>query len=114
MEIESIIRRKNGTKVHIDGKEYFFFSEVPDGPHVATVDNDAHAQRLLSITEGYRIYRSKPSKVETPAPAVETVEPVAAPVDQNRDELIAAYVAKFGKKPHYRASNSMILQQLEG
>jgi hypothetical protein len=126
VEIESIIRRKNGTKVQIDDKEYFFFSAVADGPHVATVDNDAHAQRLLSITEGYRIHRAaaKPPKADDSVGNdidPEQDEPLEGDLNgdgsvDGKDEriaLVAAYEAKFGKKPHYKMGLEKLRESLE-
>ena len=100
MQIESIIKRKNGTTVTLGTTTYFFHSPKADDPHVATVDNDDHAQHLLSIKEGFRIYRAKePAKaVEPEAPAVDQDEP------DTREELVEAYRAKFGKKPHPNTS----------
>ncbi len=58
MLIESIIRRKNGTKVKFGegdtAVEYHFAPLVPGGPHVAYVDIRSHRSRLLSIPEGFQ------------------------------------------------------------
>lgn len=53
MKIESIIKRDGGTKVVLGETEYHF---IPgdDGRHVCSVEDEAHVDRLLSISEGYR------------------------------------------------------------
>jgi hypothetical protein len=56
MQIECVLKRTGGTQVTIGTTEYDF-SPQSDGAHVATVEDDDHAQRFLSITEGYKIYR---------------------------------------------------------
>ena len=99
MQIESIIKRKNGTTVTLGTTTYFFHSPKADEPHVATVDNDDHAQHLLSIKEGFRIYRAKES-----AKVVEPVQDDIKPEADPREELVKAYIAKFGKKPHPNTS----------
>lgn len=59
MKIESIIKRKNGTKVEMDApKRTYHFRPEEDNetaPHVATVDVQDHALALLRIKEGYRL-----------------------------------------------------------
>lgn len=52
--IESIIRRKGGTKVTLGGTTYHFTPD-DEGRHVAEVSKNAHIQRFLSITEGFRL-----------------------------------------------------------
>lgn len=58
MKIESLIKRKNGTKVQLDApkREYHFAPESGDfnGPHVCEVAEESHARILLRITNGYR------------------------------------------------------------
>jgi len=122
MQIESIIRRKNGTTVVLDKIEYHFNSPVAEGPHVATVENDDHAQRFLSIKEGFRIYRATKSAVQTPEPVEpEQDEPLEGDLNgdgsvDGKDEritLAAAYEAKFGKKPHYKMGLEKLRESLE-
>ncbi len=59
MKIESIIKRKNGTKVEMDAPQrtYHFRPEEDNetAPHVADVDVQDHALALLRIKEGYRL-----------------------------------------------------------
>ena len=66
MKIESTIKRAKGTFVTMqDGTRYAFAPNDEDA-HVADVEDDAHIERFLSITEGFRIYRdpakAKPAK----------------------------------------------------
>lgn len=96
MDIECKIHRNGGTKTTIETTEYHF-APLPDGAHVAAVDNEAHADRFLSISEAYKLYRGegkaeKPTaKVVAPAPAaVDTQIPDHAP-----PELSTAHPASF-------------------
>jgi hypothetical protein len=52
MLIESIIKRKDGTKVEMGDEEYHF-KDDGKGHHVAEVNNQEHIDRLLSIKEGF-------------------------------------------------------------
>jgi hypothetical protein len=54
MKIESIAHRQGGTKLTIGNTEYHF-AEREDGRHVCEVTDEAHADRLLSIKEGFRL-----------------------------------------------------------
>jgi hypothetical protein len=100
MKIQCILNREGGSKVEIGGIEYHFAPQA-DGAHVADVRDNAHIQRFLSIPEGYRIYG----------------EPEDQDGDTNTDDerlaLVAEYEAKFGKKPHHKASIETIRKQLE-
>ncbi len=53
MRIESIIKRRRGTRITMDGVTYHF-APSEDGRHVAEVLDDVHADRLLLISEGFR------------------------------------------------------------
>ena len=56
MWIESIIRRKAGTRVSLRTGYYHFISRSPEDPrHVDWVESDEHQEILLAIPEGYRI-----------------------------------------------------------
>lgn len=86
--IECLIRRAGGTLVTLgeDETEYNFQSNE-HGAHVCEVDDDDHAQRLLSIREAYAIYTpgSKPAKVKKPV--------IEEPIDEGFDvqeELVDA------------------------
>lgn len=54
MKIESIIRRKNGTRVEMDEKVYHFKPTHDDERHIADVDVAEHVKRFLSIPEGFQ------------------------------------------------------------
>lgn len=56
MKIESLIKRKNGTKVDMDApkRQYHFKPTEDDERHIADVDVEHHAKSLLRITEGFR------------------------------------------------------------
>jgi hypothetical protein len=59
MKIESLIKRKNGTKVQLDApkREYHFAPENGNfnDPHVCEVEEENHARILLRISGGYRL-----------------------------------------------------------
>lgn len=59
MKIESLIKRKNGTKVQLDApkREYHFAPESGNfnDPHVCEVEEESHARILLRISGGYRL-----------------------------------------------------------
>lgn len=61
MKIECLIKRKGGSVITFGHKprmiKYHFkpVSDEIDAPHECEVENPVHVQRLLSITEGYRI-----------------------------------------------------------
>lgn len=54
MKIESIIRRKNGTRVELDDSVYHFKPTPEDERHLCEVTVHAHIKRFLSITEGFQ------------------------------------------------------------
>lgn len=54
MKIESIIRRKNGTRVELDDNVYHFKPTGSDERHLCDVEVRAHVQRFLSIPEGFQ------------------------------------------------------------
>lgn len=62
MEIQSLIERKNGTKVDFDAcgrwpaGSYHFKPRAPGGPHVATVKDRDHRDRFLELPHAFRIY----------------------------------------------------------
>lgn len=63
--IQCLLRRKGGTKVVFGNnratqKTYHFKpidADDDSSPHICTVDNEEHADQLLSIREAYRLYR---------------------------------------------------------
>lgn len=69
MKIECKLQRQGGTHVELEGTKYHFAPQ-PDGAHVADVLKEAHQDRFLSISEGYRLYRG----TEQPAPQEDTTQ----------------------------------------
>lgn len=70
--IQCLLRRKGGTKVAFGNNEatkttYHFepISDDENAPHVCNVANDEHANRFLSITEAYRLYRGDGNAVDS-------------------------------------------------
>lgn len=116
--VECKLIREGGTFDRIGTTDYHFAPQA-DGAHVAFIDNSEHADIYLSISEGYRLYRSalKPEGViaatlpvatpaEDPAEAMATMlatepETPADPVDE-RAELAKEYEALYGEAPHPR------------
>lgn len=83
MKIESIIRREGGTTVTVGGVTYRFLPGN-DGRHVAEVENESHAAKLLAITEGYRpvVEVAKvPASTTVQPETVDTLAPAAAEPD---------------------------------
>lgn len=56
MLIESLIKRKDGTKVEMEGPDrvYHFKPSENDTRHIADIDVDVHAKMFLRIREGYK------------------------------------------------------------
>lgn len=113
------------------GVEYHF-SPQPDGRHVAEVDHPDHIGRFLSITEGYRLVGDNDAPLapggaaggagegagvnSAGAASTHDPDPLAAlpkPLgDMTREELIAAYEAREGKKPHHRIGDDRLRELL--
>jgi hypothetical protein len=55
MDIECILKREGGSKIDLDGTTYHFKPNTV-GAHVADVEDKAHRNRFLAISEGYQIY----------------------------------------------------------
>lgn len=115
MKIECILKRQGGTRAEIGGIEYHFAPQA-DGAHVADVKDKAHIARFLSMPEGYAVY--------DPDGAASEPEPDGAALDgdtngdgqideaEERAQLVAAYEAKFGKKPSARMGLDTLRQKL--
>lgn len=114
MKIVSILRRPGGTFIKLGTVAYHFAPDEQDR-HVADVTDPDHIERLLDIPEGYCALEETPAAVAPAiaAPAQATApqasqEPQgdaqAAQATQERDALVAAYLAKFGKRPNGRLS----------
>lgn len=76
MKIECKLKREGGTHVELGSNKYHFAPDA-DNVHVCDVADEAHQDRFLSITEGYRLYRKgqAAATIEQAQP-----KPVAAPV----------------------------------
>lgn len=157
MKIECLLKRDGGSIVTLGSKSYHF---APDdaGRHVADVETEAHVERLLSITEGYRLVSGEAAKappatvtgLSTLAPvsfpagipaddqhgaaareaAIQTAKDKAAqyaqeqeaakaaaaksdpPKDDDLEAAKAAYIEKFGKKPHHAWSADVIRKKI--
>ena len=62
MKLSCPVIREGGSFVELLGTEYHF-APMPDGCHVAEVENPEHQDRFLSI--GYKIYRGEDAKAQT-------------------------------------------------
>lgn len=66
--VECKLIREGGTRAEVGGTEYHF-QPYTDGAHVCVIEDNEHADRFLSITEGYRLYRGEGSPVQAEAEA---------------------------------------------
>ena len=62
MKLSCPVIREGGSFVELLGTEYHF-APMPDGCHVAEVENPEHQDRFLSI--GYKIYRGEDAQVQS-------------------------------------------------
>jgi len=109
MLIECKIKRPDGSIVTIEGVAYDF---QPDdlGRHVAEVDNEQHAERLLSI-DAYRKVEGKTEFKGTPK--ADNAETLSPGVESDLEAARAAYLEKFGKKPHHSMKAETIYERIE-
>ena len=70
MKLSCPVIREGGSFVELWGTEYHFVP-MPDGCHVAEVENPEHQDRFLSI--GYKIYRGEDAQVQ-PSPKKRTTK----------------------------------------
>ena len=56
MKIESIIQRKKGTTVDMDGETYKFRPSTLTSSHVAEVKDKRHIAKFLAIPEGFQVF----------------------------------------------------------
>lgn len=114
MKIQSIIRRAKGTTVELGGQVYFF---SPDSDHTCEVTDEAHIDRFLSIKEGFReikVVTEDKGGAKKLAEADDTNggDNSKASDAVDLEALVAAYVAKFGKKPHHNMKAEAIAKKL--
>lgn len=78
--IESKLKRQGGTILPFGAITYHFLPYT-DGAHVCEIANEEHIDRLLSIPEGYRVYRGTGQPVAQVAGAASApaVDPAPAP-----------------------------------
>ena len=70
MKLSCPVIRDGGSFVELWGTEYHF-SPMPDGCHVAEVENPKHQDRFLEI--GYKIYRGEDASAQ-PTPKKRTTK----------------------------------------
>ncbi|EBQ8762737.1 hypothetical protein BKM35_22140 [Salmonella enterica] len=134
MKVESILKRKDGTKLSLGGTDYHF---KPDdqGRHVAIVKNQAHLAKLLSIPEGYRLVLDdeehqeaapvlnviqEPAKVippvSVPENKPETDQPAVQTADKDKHgrslDLVSLFAERFGRQPHHAWNDERIQSEL--
>lgn len=74
MKIVCKVVREGGSKVEFPGKTYHFKPDPKhEGLHIAEVDDEAHIERLLSITEAYVAL----DRIDEPLPEPEPEAPAA-------------------------------------
>ena len=69
MKLSCPVIREGGSFVELWGTEYHF-APMPDGCHVADVDDPKHQDRFLEI--GYKIYRGETEQQSAPLPKKRT------------------------------------------
>lgn len=119
MKIECKLLREGGTVVELDGIEYHFAPQA-DGAHVAEVQDERHQDKLLAISEGYRLYRGKAAAEARIEPADGPHDHLAADTngdgavdgDEELDALREQHKAKFGSYPHARTKADTIRAKL--
>ncbi len=110
MKIESLLRRKGGTKVELDGVEYHFKPDA-DGREFADVANMDHVGIFASIREGFRVAGTEtkapePAKPVDPAPKTDKLERL------DRAALANLFAERFGSRPAPRLSEQKIIEAL--
>lgn len=105
MLIECRIKRAGGSKVTLWGKTYHF-APGPDGRHVCDIRDQAAAEQLLAIPEGYRPAPGLDAPMPDPAkPADEGVDGAdhdaeAINLDAlEREDLVELHSTHFGRPP---------------
>lgn len=93
--IESKLRRVGGSVIPLGGTDYHFLPYT-DGAHVCDVANEEHADRFLSITEGFKLYRGEGKPVDPAAPvAVASAAPAPQPASAPEILLGGDFPASF-------------------
>lgn len=116
MLIECIIQRAGGTEVVFgSGRKAVNYHFKPDdeGRHVCDVEDEAHIERFLSITEGYEEVGAERVEVEQEAAPVEAALPDTPLVDMSEDELRAYAIAKYARTFHPNAKSATIIAEIQ-
>lgn len=105
MFVESLLPRKPGFAIAIDGVTYVFEPDA-QGRLVARVDDEEHRARFAAVPEGYRV-------VPSPATASASDDPAgSADDDLDREVLLAEYEMLFGHRPRGRIANETLRARL--
>jgi hypothetical protein len=99
VKIESKIKREGGTHVPM-GATTYHFAPLADGAHVATVENEQHQDRFLSISEGFRVYRGDLKPAPVAATASELGVNLEPKFDQEPDAGAPVHDALYGSNVH--------------
>ena len=106
MKIECILKREGGSVVDLGGVEYHF-EPLADGAHVADVENEAHIDRFLSISEGYKLYHGKEQPKGEPKQIGEST-PVPAP--QTESKPVGALAGSDELPPQFEINGKTVTQ----
>lgn len=108
MLIERILKDgPHGTRITLWGKRYFFEPVEEGGAHVAEVTDPAHIQRLLSITEGFRVWTTTTGEV-----AEDADEPLPLEAMTETD-LRDLYQHELGRAPHWNARMETLIEHIK-
>jgi len=132
--IECTLKRKDGSRIDIDGTEYHFQpSEAHGGRHVCAVSNPDHIAIFLGISESYKMLGianadeakgvARNEKEPDGDAAIADPDPVS---DQNEHhntpttiadltdaELRAHFELTVGRKPNPKAKRETLIAQIE-
>lgn len=123
MLIECILLRAGGTKAEVGGVTYHF-APLPTGEHVADVPDRDHAIRFLELPEGYRAFnRINEAPGISPGVAGAAEESGAGATvpggastqsldTMTREQLVALYEEREGRKPHHRLGDDKLREEL--
>jgi len=106
MKIECILKREGGSVVDLGGLEYHF-EPLADGAHVADVENEAHIDRFLSISEGYKLYHGKQEPKGQPK-QIGPSTPVSAPANDSKP--VGALAGSDELPPQFEINGKTVTQ----
>ncbi len=113
MDIECKLKREGGTHVDMGAEKYHFAPRV-DGAHVATVTNEAHQERFLSITEAYRLYRGAAASAPIDKPVTVTAQPASDAVPALLESTVHPAVFEIHGKTYSRSDVAAMAHQASG